>query len=132
MRLKESSGVYVIDRSVTKRYRSTLGIYVVIISGTFQNDQDGAKSASTKHKKTHRGKRAGTAKHRQPRKTARKGARKTHHSGRKATKSSYNLYIQHAVSQLKASDPNMTHQDAFKKAASQWRTAAENPKNQQH
>ncbi|CAF1209105.1 unnamed protein product [Adineta steineri] len=91
----------------------------------------GVKATSMKNKKAHAGKRTGTTKHRQPKKTARKGTRKGTKSGRKGTKSSYNLYIQHAVSQIKAADPNMTHQEAFKKAASQWRTAAENPKNQQ-
>jgi len=50
-------------------------------------------------------------------------------TGKTRASSAYNLFMQKKIPELKKQDPELTHQDAFKLAASVWGKAPENPKN---
>ncbi|KAI9271021.1 hypothetical protein EDC94DRAFT_596863 [Helicostylum pulchrum] len=52
--------------------------------------------------------------------TKKQGARKV---------SAYNTFIKTEIAKVKKANPEMAHKDVFKKAASNWATAVENPKN---
>ncbi|KAJ3070707.1 hypothetical protein HDU98_006254 [Podochytrium sp. JEL0797] len=43
--------------------------------------------------------------------------------------SAYNLFMKTELPKVKIADPTITHKDAFKVAAGNWKTAAENPAN---
>ncbi|KAJ3073596.1 hypothetical protein HDU98_001191 [Podochytrium sp. JEL0797] len=43
--------------------------------------------------------------------------------------SAYNLFMKTELPKVKVADPTLTHKDAFKVAAGNWKTAAENPAN---
>ncbi|KAJ3308605.1 Axial regulator YABBY 4 [Blyttiomyces sp. JEL0837] len=44
--------------------------------------------------------------------------------------SAYNLFMKNELPRVKAANPTMSHKDAFKVAASNWKSSAENPVNQ--
>ncbi|KAJ2000175.1 hypothetical protein H4R26_004741 [Coemansia thaxteri] len=54
-------------------------------------------------------------------------AKKTTGTGKKLSK--YNIYMKTELAKVKASNPGMNHKDAFKTAASHWKTSSENPIN---
>ncbi|KAJ2445480.1 hypothetical protein GGF42_005988 [Coemansia sp. RSA 2424] len=43
--------------------------------------------------------------------------------------SAYNVFMKTELAKVKSDSPGMNHKDAFKKAASNWKTAPENPIN---
>ncbi|GAA5813876.1 hypothetical protein MFLAVUS_007363 [Mucor flavus] len=43
--------------------------------------------------------------------------------------SPYNMFMKTELSKVKEVTPGISHKDAFKKAAQNWATASENPKN---
>ncbi|KAJ3150569.1 hypothetical protein HDU89_002976 [Geranomyces variabilis] len=43
--------------------------------------------------------------------------------------SPYNLFMKTELAKVKEKEPSIAHKDAFKKAAANWATAPENPKN---
>ncbi|KAF4611923.1 hypothetical protein D9613_004186 [Agrocybe pediades] len=59
-----------------------------------------------------------------------KPAKKTKSTGAKGTKklSAFNKFIKSELARLKETEPDMTHQERFSKAAVNWKTAKENPK----
>ncbi|KAG2076765.1 hypothetical protein BDR04DRAFT_623021 [Suillus decipiens] len=48
-------------------------------------------------------------------------------AGRKKL-SAFNKFMQTEMARLKAEEPDMSHQDRFKLATANWKTAKENPK----
>ncbi|KAG2367669.1 hypothetical protein BDR07DRAFT_1271398, partial [Suillus spraguei] len=42
--------------------------------------------------------------------------------------SAFNKFMQTEMARLKAEEPDMSHQDRFKLATANWKTAKENPK----
>ena len=48
--------------------------------------------------------------------------------GPKKKVSAYNSYMKGALAKVKKENPNITHKEAFTKAAKQWKTSPENPK----
>ncbi|KAJ3101054.1 hypothetical protein HDU97_001697 [Phlyctochytrium planicorne] len=44
--------------------------------------------------------------------------------------SAYNTYMKAALPKIKAADPSLSHKEAFKKAAEQWKDSPDNPANQ--
>ncbi|KAJ3207643.1 hypothetical protein HDU67_007343 [Dinochytrium kinnereticum] len=44
--------------------------------------------------------------------------------------SAYNLFMKAELPRIKKADANLSHKDAFKLAASNWKTSSENPANQ--
>ncbi|KAJ3095708.1 hypothetical protein HDU97_006594 [Phlyctochytrium planicorne] len=44
--------------------------------------------------------------------------------------SAYNLFMKTELPRIKKNDASLSHKDAFKLAAANWKTAAENPANQ--
>ncbi|EIW87139.1 hypothetical protein CONPUDRAFT_79302 [Coniophora puteana RWD-64-598 SS2] len=59
-----------------------------------------------------------------------KPARKTKSSGGGGRKklSAFNKFMQSEMARLKDTDPEMSHQERFKLATSNWKTAKENPR----
>ncbi|KAI8832734.1 hypothetical protein BC829DRAFT_365937, partial [Chytridium lagenaria] len=49
----------------------------------------------------------------------------------KATRapSAYNLYMKAELPRIKKADPSLSHKDAFRLVASNWKTSPENPAN---
>ncbi|KAI8366078.1 uncharacterized protein BYT42DRAFT_588823 [Radiomyces spectabilis] len=43
--------------------------------------------------------------------------------------SPYNKFIKEELPKIKSENPGLSHKEAFKKAAQQWATSPENPKN---
>ncbi|OIR58108.1 MAG: uncharacterized protein A8A55_1126 [Amphiamblys sp. WSBS2006] len=43
--------------------------------------------------------------------------------------SAYNFYMKEELARVKAKTPEISHRDAFRKAAENWASATENPKN---
>ncbi|KAJ3055022.1 hypothetical protein BCR33DRAFT_711422 [Rhizoclosmatium globosum] len=43
--------------------------------------------------------------------------------------SPYNIFMKTELPKVKAADPSLSHKEAFKVAASNWKNAAENPNN---
>ncbi|KAJ2061985.1 hypothetical protein H4R27_004645 [Coemansia aciculifera] len=43
--------------------------------------------------------------------------------------SKYNIYMKTELAKVKSTNPGMNHRDAFKEAASHWKTSPENPIN---
>ncbi|KAL0951738.1 hypothetical protein HGRIS_008410 [Hohenbuehelia grisea] len=41
----------------------------------------------------------------------------------------YNKFMKDEMSRLKENEPDISHQDRFKQATANWKTAKENPKN---
>ncbi|KAJ2489785.1 hypothetical protein IWW37_003700 [Coemansia sp. RSA 2050] len=66
-------------------------------------------------------------------KTAAGGVKKT--TAKKASSggakklSKYNIYMKTELAKVKSTNPGMNHRDAFKEAASHWKTSPENPVN---
>ncbi|TFY71180.1 hypothetical protein EVG20_g1829 [Dentipellis fragilis] len=60
-----------------------------------------------------------------------KPERKTKSSGGGGRKklTAYNKFMQTEMARLKDDQPDITHQDRFKLATANWKTAKENPKN---
>jgi hypothetical protein len=44
------------------------------------------------------------------------------------TPSAYNKYMKDEIAKVKKANPELTHKEAFKVAANNWKTAKENPK----
>ncbi|KAG2155688.1 hypothetical protein DEU56DRAFT_768672 [Suillus clintonianus] len=58
-----------------------------------------------------------------------KPAKKTKSSGGGRKKlSAFNKFMQTEMARLKEEEPDMSHQDRFKLATSNWKTAKENPR----
>ncbi|KAJ3147445.1 hypothetical protein HDU86_007995 [Geranomyces michiganensis] len=51
------------------------------------------------------------------------------HQGKRGP-SPYNLFMKTELAKVKEKEPSIAHKDAFKKAAANWASAPENPKNQ--
>ncbi|CAF2522581.1 unnamed protein product [Rotaria sp. Silwood2] len=54
------------------------------------------------------------------------------HKQKGKTPSRFNLYMKTTVSKIKQDHPGIAQKDAFKKAAEQWATSPDNPKNKHH
>ncbi|KAF9024100.1 hypothetical protein BDZ89DRAFT_1069353 [Hymenopellis radicata] len=58
-----------------------------------------------------------------PKKTKSSGSR-----GAKKKLTPFNKFMQTEMARLKETEPDITHQERFKKATANWKTAPENPK----
>ena len=61
-----------------------------------------------------------------PKKASSSGAKKA--TGAKKAPSAYNKYMKDVLPEIKKKHPSMSHQDAFKEAAKQWKNHPSNPK----
>lgn len=50
-------------------------------------------------------------------------------TGEKRAPSAYNVFMKSEISKVKKSNPSLAHKEAFKKAASNWASSKDNPKN---
>ncbi|CAE6457255.1 unnamed protein product [Rhizoctonia solani] len=51
-------------------------------------------------------------------------------AGSKKKSSPYNVYMKSELARLKEKNPEMSHKERFKMAATSWADSSENPKNQ--
>ncbi len=54
--------------------------------------------------------------------------KKTASAGGAKKVSAYNLYMKSALADVKKKNPTLSHKDAFKEAAKQWKNHPDNPK----